>query len=490
MEKTECDLLKGIHWSLRKKYFGLLGGFIITCPVVSMISGCSDNETAERPNIVMVVVDDLRWDELGYMGHPFAKTINIDRIACEGVRFRNAFVTTPLCSPSRASVLTGQYAHNHGITDNTDRSKSSHELVTFPRLLHEAGYETAFIGKWHMGNDDTVRPGFDHWVSLKGQGTSFDPEINENGTRTKYTGYTTDILSEKAVNFIKKQHENPFCLYLAHKALHPETVQFDDGSISDPTASNFMPADRHKDWYEDDPIPRRLNYYDDLSGKPALLRKIDDLPPLGPETGSSDEDIKGRQRMLAAVDEGIGDMMTALADAGHLDNTVFIFTSDEGYWYGEHGLSVERRLAYEESARIPLVIQYPKMVKPGTIVDEMVLGIDFAPTIMELAGLTPAPEMDGQSLVTLLKGIKPDNWRKSFLIEYYSDIVFPRVRNMGYKAVRTERYKYIHYIELEGMDEMYDLKSDPYEMKNIINDQAYEGKLSELRAELEKFIEN
>ncbi|NLO03627.1 MAG: sulfatase [Bacteroidales bacterium] len=468
------------------KFIGLLSGLIITSPVVDKISGCPVTGTG-HPNVVMVVVDDLRWDELGYMGHPFAKTINIDKIACKGVRFRNAFVTTPLCSPSRASILTGQYAHNHGIIDNTDRSDQSHRLVTFPWLLHDSGYETAFIGKWHMGNDDTARPGFDHWISLKGQGTSFDPEINENGIRKQYTGYTTDILNEKAVNFIRKKHEKPFCLYLAHKALHPETVQFDDGTISDPSASKFMPAERHNDWYKNDPIPRRLNYYDDLSGKPALQRKIDDLPPLGPETGSSDETIRGRQRMLVAVDEGIGDIMTAIEETGHLENTVFIFTSDEGYWYGEHGLSVERRLAYEESARIPLLIQYPKIIKPGGVIDEMVLGTDLAPTVIELAGIDSRPEMDGCSLVPLLKGIKPDSWRTSFLIEYYSDIVFPRVRNMGYKAVRTQRFKYIHYTDLEGMDEMYDLKSDPYELKNIINDHSSREKLSELKTELQKY---
>ncbi len=276
----------------------------------------SSESKAERPNIVVVMVDDLRWDELGCSGHPFARTPNIDRIACEGVRFRNAFATTPLSSPNRACFLTGQYAHNHGIMDNTDRSMQSHRLITFPLFMQAEGYETAFIGKWHMGNDDTPRPGFDHWVSLKGQGTSFDPELNEDGRLNRYTGYTTDVLSDKVIAFVRQRRQKPFCLYIAHKALHPEAVQYDDGSISDPTASTFMPAVRHKEWYSDAPIPRRANVKASLQGKPALQRKIDDLPLLRQETGTSDEVIRDRQRMLAAVDEGVGRLLDALREAG------------------------------------------------------------------------------------------------------------------------------------------------------------------------------
>src|SRR5215831_9597170 len=206
-------------------------------------------QASSRPNIVFILMDDLRWDELRSTGNPVAETPNIDRIAHEGALFRNAFVTTPLCSPSRASFLTGLYAHAHGIRDNRARDAESHKLVTFPRMLHDAGYETGFVGKFHMGNDDSPRPGFDYWVSFKGQGTYHNPDLNENGKLVPTQGYTTDILSQRAVNFIERRHTRPFFLWLSHKAVHPELVQRDDGSIDDPNGGKFIPAERHKQLY-------------------------------------------------------------------------------------------------------------------------------------------------------------------------------------------------------------------------------------------------
>lgn len=229
-------------------------------------------------------MDDLRWDDIACAGNSFVKTPNIDRIAHEGARFRNAFATTPLCSPSRASFLTGLYTHHHGILDNTNRSEQSHRLKTFPQSLQKSGYRTAFIGKWHMGNDDSPRPGFDHWVCLQGQGTSFDPVLNINGTREKFIGYTTDVLNQNALEFLRQSENRPYCLYIAHKALHPELMQRDDGSISDPDAGRFLPAERHESLYAEEGIPRRLNVSDSLEDKPALFRRIEGLPPLGPKT--------------------------------------------------------------------------------------------------------------------------------------------------------------------------------------------------------------
>jgi N-acetylglucosamine-6-sulfatase len=442
---------------------------------------------ATRPNIVFIVVDDLRWDEVGSSRYPYLKTPNIDRIGNEGARFRNAFLTTPLCSPSRAGFLTGQYPGTHGIIDNVDRSAASHRLVTFPLRLHQAGYETAFIGKWHMGNDDSPRPGFDRWVSFKGQGNYIDPALNVDGKSVQATGYITDLLSRHAVDFINRRHEKPFLIWLAHKAVHPEVMQHDDGSVDLTLAERFIPAERHKALFENVTIPRPRSYGLEPKGKPALLRKLGDLRPLGAGTVTSDKSILDRQRSLMAVDEGVGEILRALKETGQLDNTVIVFTSDNGYFYGEHGLSVERRLAYEESIRMPLLIRFPKVVKPGTVRSEFALNIDLAPTLMELAGADAASWMQGKSLVPLLTGKSPA-WRDSFLIEYYSDKVFPRVLKMGYKALRTGRWKYIHYYELDGMDELYDLKTDPYEMKNLIDQPASATVLGHLKRELDRLV--
>ena len=438
-----------------------------------------------RPNIVFILVDDLRWDELGCAGHPYIKTPNIDRIAAEGAMFRNAFMTTPLCSPSRASFLTGQYAHTNGITDNVDRSAASHKLVTFPLLLHQSGYETAFIGKWHMGNDERPRPGFDRWVSFKGQGTYLNADINEDGKAVKPVGYITDLLNGYAVEFIKRPHNKPFLIYLAHKAIHPEATQNNDGSVNLADSERFIPAERHMRLYEGRTIQRRPNAMRAPAGKPALERRIGDLPPLGEGTGTRDDVVLGRQRTLMAIEDGVGEIFRALKETGQLEKTVIVFTSDNGYFYGEHGLSVERRLAYEESIRMPLLVRYRQMIKARTVRDEFVLNIDLAPTLLSMAGATVPGNMQGRSLVPLLKGDKV-KWRDSFLIEYYSDRVFPRIAQMGYKAVRNGRWKYIHYLELERMDELYDLKTDPYEMKNLINQPGTEKALGQIRLEMER----
>jgi len=437
-----------------------------------------------HPNILFILIDDLRWDEVDY---PFVKAPHIQRLAREGVRFRNAFVTTPLCSPSRASFLTGQYAHTHGITDNVDRSPRSRELVTFPRLLHDAGYETAFVGKWHMGLDDNARPGLDHWVSVKGQGSYLDPEFNVNGERKKIPGYFTDLLNQFAVDFLKQKHPQPFLLYVAHKAVHPDLIQNADGSLSDPGAGNFIPADRHKNLYAHAPIPHRANYGKPPEGKPALLRQIAGLPPPGPKTVTDDETIRNRLRMLASVDEGLGEMLKTLEAQKQLDDTLIVFTSDEGYFYGEHGLSVERRLAYEESIRIPLFLRWPKQIPPGRTLDQFALSIDLAPTLLELGGAPVPKNLHGRSLAPLLRGGKIP-WRDSFLVEYFSDQVFPRVLKMGYQSVRTDRWKLIHYLDLGGMDELYNLHTDPFEMKNLIGTPGAQNAHEQLKAELARLL--
>jgi N-acetylglucosamine-6-sulfatase len=451
---------------------------------VFMSLTASGADPTPLPNIIFILIDDLRWDEVDY---PFVKIPNIQRIAREGVRFRNAFVTTPLCSPSRASYLTGQYAHKHGITDNTDHSPRSYELVTFLRLLQHSGYETAFLGKWHMGVDDNPRPGVDHWVSVKGQGSYLDPEFNVNGRREIRHGYFTDILNEYALDFLKQKHTKPFLLYISHKAVHPDLTQYADGSVSDPNGGKFIPAERHKTLYTDAEVPHQPNYAKSPKGKPSLLRRIGDLPPLGPETITDDETIRNRLRMLASVEDGVGNIFKVLENQKQLDNTLIIFTSDEGYFYGEHGLSKERRLAYEESIRVPLFMRWPKRIKAGSVLDHFALNIDIAPTLFEIAGVSAPKEIHGRSLIPLLRGEKIP-WRDSFLIEYFSEKVFPRISNMGYQAVRGEQWKYIHYIDLDGMDELYDLKADPYEMNNLAARSQARETVAQMQGKLQQLV--
>lgn len=423
-----------------------------------------------RPNLVFILVDDLRWNGLSCMGHPFVRTPNIDRIAKEGALFRNAFVTTPLCSPSRASFLTGQYVRTHGVRGNGDNAALSHRMHTFPRLLHDAGYETAYVGKWHMGNDDTPRPGFDRWVSFRGQGVYENPALNVDGQRLTRDGYVTDLLSDYAVEFVKKPHASPFCLYLAHKAVH----------------GPFTPAARHASLFAGQPIQRTANAQDKLEGKPMLRRPLPDTPlkkMRGPGQlpgGLPDELIRNQMRCLLSIDEGVGRIVEALNQQKILDNTLLIFTSDNGYLWGEHGLG-DKRAAYEESIRIPLVARYPKLIRAGRQIDGMALNIDIAPTMLEAAGLQPHPQMQGRSLLPLLQG-RAGNWRKSILCEYFMEQQFARVAS--WEAVRTERYKLIRYPGLQNMDELYDLQQDPGEMRNLIDDPARRRTLTLLQQEL------
>ena len=461
-----------------RSWFAAFAAFIVASSVLA---------AEPRPNILLVVVDDLRFDDLGAAGHPFARTTHLDRVAREGAQFKNFFAVTPLCSPSRANILTGQETRHHGILDNTDRSPRSHALPTFARNLHAAGYHTGFIGKWHMGNDPTPRPGFDYWVSMKGQGEVADPELFENGRLARVPGYVTDIFTERAVGFLQQRRTAPFLLILSHKALHPNKVQRADGTTEAIGEGGFIPAERHKTLYAGAQPARRGNYAVPPKGKPALERPIPGLKPLGPNTVTPDETIRDRLRMLAAVDEGLGQILAELEKQGTLNQTVVMVIGDNGYFYGEHGLSEERRLAYEESVRLPLLVRYPPQVKAGAEPTGMALTTDLAPTILELAGAPALPGIDGRSLVPLFART-PADWRKSFLIEYTTDIVFPRTLKMGYDAVRTERYKFIRYRELAGMNELYDLQQDPFELTNLIGSPAAVGLRQQMETELARLL--
>ncbi len=449
---------------------------------------------AKKPNLIVILIDDLRFDETSASGHPYMKTPNIDRLAHEGAMFENAFHTTPLCSPNRASILTGQYASRHGIIDNVGRDIASHRLDNYHVVLKALGYETAHIGKWHMGNDASPRPGYDHWVSFKGQGQLENPILWEDGGEHQVEGYMTDILNERAVDFVKKQRKSPFALFFAHKAVHPDLHQNSSGGIDASTIGGYTLPERHKDLYQGMTYPKRPNMLslDEVArDKPALRMMFEArAQPLSRDIlaamdGGTQEEIRKRAAMVASVDEGVGMLLETLEKTKQLDNTCIVFLGDNGFFFGEHGLTVERRFAYEEGIRTAFYVRYPKRVAAGTKFNQMILAIDIAPTLIELAGGKPGDTVQGKSLVPLMKG-KSKKWRQSFLCEYWSEGAWPWIVGMGYKAVRTERYKYIHWTHHQGMAEMYDLQKDPYEMKNLAADPAVAKEREAVKKELRK----
>lgn len=358
----------------------------------------------------------------------------------------------------------------------------SHTLMTFPRQLREAGYETAFIGKWHMGLDDSRRPGFDTWISFKGQGIYIDGVVNENGNRRQLDGYMTDFLNEKAVEFVRKPRDKPYCLYLSHKAVH----------------NPFLPAPRDDSLYSDYDFVLPEKIESDIQGKPVMLRKVEKHNPLelegvAPEPGEPRRNrgkdpqsvVRDQLRSLASVDEGVGQLFAALEATGQLDNTVFIFTSDNGFLMGEHGMINTKRWAYEEALRVPLVVRFPKVIEPGSWNDALVVNIDLAPTLLELAGVESIIPMHGQSFVPLLKDARAP-WREAFLAEYFLEKVAPRTA--PWQAVRTSEWKYIHYPEFSDMDELYHLKADPKELKNLVNNPEQKTRLKEMKAQLQGLL--
>jgi N-acetylglucosamine-6-sulfatase len=421
--------------------------------------GCvvGDERTARRPNIIFILTDDQRYDAMGCAGHPWLKTPNMDRLAKEGVMFENAFVTTSLCSPSRASFLTGCYAHTHEVFMNNGQDPNP-SIPTFPQHLRKAGYRTAFIGKWHMGRADSPRPGFDHWVSFSGQGRYDKNKLNVDGKTVRSEVYITDELTNYAVRFLRSKHDRPFMLYLSHKAVH----------------APFKPAKRHESLYSDIEIKSKHNPSDNLSTKPEWGRKMDK---------NWKSQIRNYMRSLAAVDESIGRVLQTLQSEGMLENTVIIFAGDNGYFHGEHGGMWDKRAAYEPSIRIPLLMRYPPLAKAGTTCGEMVLNMDLAPTILELAGLSVPGTMQGQSWLGVLKG-----WpgRKSFLYEYFQE-VDRRYKRPTVLAVRTKRWKYVTYPLADRLtDELYDMKTDPDELNNLIGEPGRAEVVEQMKGELER----
>jgi N-acetylglucosamine-6-sulfatase len=451
---------------------------------------------ADRPNFLVILIDDLRFDEFGAGGHPYMKTPNIDRLAAEGANFLRAFHPTPICSPNRASILTGQYASRHGIIDNVARDAMSHRLPNYHLALQAQGYETAHIGKWHMGNDGTPRPGYDHWLSFDGHGKLFDPTFNEDGAYVERKGYITDLLNERAVEFVARKHDRPWSLFLAHKAVHPDAFQAADGKLDIQAFGGYKPAPRHADLYRGDIFPPRPNVRapEEVAAtkpvwKDAFERKRSAASQaiLSTLHAGGQEEIRLRAAMMASVDGGVGALLDALTQSGELDRTLILFLGDNGYFFGEHALGPERRFAYEEGIRSPFVLRYPPRVAAGTTNRDLVLTIDIAPTLIELAGGKPGAQIQGSSLVPLLSG-HTDGWRHAILAEYYAENALPWLVGLSYKAIRTDRHKLIHWINRDGVDELYDLETDPYELANVHGDPRYALVAIELRTQLARLV--
>lgn len=459
-----------------------------------------------RPNIVLIMTDDHAAQAIGCYGSRLNRTPNIDRMAKEGVRFDRCFCTNGICAPSRATILTGKYSHLHGVRDNVQAFDGSQE--TFPKILHAAGYETALLGKWHLQSDPT---GFDYWNILPGQGDYYNPDMIEMGTAVRRHGYVTDILTDMAVDFLeaRKGSSRPFLLMLHHKAPH----------------RNWQPAVRHMTLYDHVEFPEPATLFDDYATRSRAAAEqemtirdhltLESDLKLGPPPERLDEDQKkaweaafGPKReafleaklsgedlvrwkyrrylqdylgCVAAVDESVGRVLDALDETGLATRTLVLYTSDQGFFLGEHGW-FDKRFMYEEALRMPLVMRWPGRIPAGSVVRNMLTNADFAPTFLDAAGLGKPAGMQGRSFLPLAEARKVTGWPKSVYYHYYE---FPAVHMVKrHYGLRTERYKLIHfYYDIDAW-ELYDLERDPQELRNVYADPAYAGVRRDLEREL------
>jgi arylsulfatase A-like enzyme len=445
-----------------------------------------------QPNILYMMSDDHAAHAISAYGSLINRTPNIDRIAAGGVRFTNCFCTNSICTPSRAAILTGQYSHKNGVYTLNDRLDPNRNHVA--KELQKIGYQTAMIGKWHLASDPT---GFDYWNILPGQGVYYDPTFIEPSGRKKYSGYCTDLIGDFTLDFLKRRDpKKPFFVMSHHKAPHRP----------------WEPAPKYKDWLKDETVPEPDNLFDHYEGKPravaAVTMKVGedmsqtDLKQPFPKDLHGDAlrkwgyqlYIKDYLRCIRSVDDQVGRMLDYLESEHLADNTIVIYTSDQGFFLGDHGW-FDKRLMYEESLRMPFLIRYPGALKPGAVNRDMVLNIDFAPTFLDFAGGKAPAEMQGRSFRANLEGHSPKDWRTSMYYRYWmhntSDHHVP-----AHYGLRTGRYKLIYYygkpLGMTGANppdtepdwELYDVKYDPREMHNLYRDPKYAGLIRKLKAEL------
>ncbi|MGI8906923.1 MAG: sulfatase family protein [Candidatus Sumerlaeaceae bacterium] len=421
---------------------------------------------ASKPNVLFVLTDDQRWDALGVvqreMGErgrfPWLETPNMDRLAAGGVRFRNAFVTSPLCAPSRAVFMTGRYNHVNGVANNHTFFPGGDN--TLQSQLHDAGYITGHFGKWHMGGQRGKRPGFDYSASFIGQGKYWNCPFEINGETTQTQGWVDDVSTSFTIAWIREQKDKPFFAMVGYKAPH----------------GPHDPPERAKNRFPDAearPVPnlhtRAIFRVDEQTTVPRKRAGGANLPHF---------------RSLSAVDDSLGELLAALDDLGLTDNTVVVFAGDNGYYHGEHGIGDKRSL-YEESLRIPFLVRYPNGFPKGKTNDSMVLNMDLAPTLLELAGAGIPKQMQGKSLLPLLTG-KNVEWRNSFLAEYFEEKGFPTTPNVV--AVRTADAKLIQYPGHDEWTELFDLRRDPYETKNLIGEAQSRDLLKRMQSEFDRQV--
>jgi arylsulfatase A-like enzyme len=431
---------------------------------------------AKRPNLVFFLGEGQRSDAWGLGGNTVVKTPNQDRIGREGVNFQNSFVTNALCGPARASILTGMYSHSTGALDNnTKETKLPASIPLFTDLLHDAGYEVAICGKVHVCNGVRERY-WDYYLGFNAPSTNYyHPEMYEGRDGKiegpfKYEGYADDLITDKALEWLKQKREKPFCLLLWQQAPH----------------SPFYRARRHLDLYNGIPIPIPATFDDDKKnypGKPRAFADADNkigTTVTGACVRSLEELVKDYYAGLVVVDENVGRVLNQLTEAGQLDDTAILQSSDHGFFLGEWRM-FDKRLMHEPSIRVPTTIRYPKAFTGGRKVDEMVLELDLAPTLLELAGIEIPDHMQGKSLIPLAKG-EHVNWREDWLYEYFEFPGYEQVR--PHRGVRSERYKYIHYYQTPEEFELYDLENDPGELRNLCSDPARAELLQTIRARL------
>ena len=449
------------------------------------------SQPSKPMNIIFILADDHRYDAMGFMNKiKGLQTPAMDKMAKEGAHLKNAFVSTALCSPSRASILTGQYAHTHTVVDNDAPLPAN--LVFFPQYLQKNGYQTSFFGKWHMGNtDDKPQPGFDYWLSFLGQGVYYNPVFNINGQNVPQPegSYITDKLTDYTIAWLnKRDSKKPFFVYLSHKGVHAE----------------FEPAKRHAGKYKDIPIicPPSMYLTATAGSKtfgtvtaPQTKVNYNDIPQWVRNQRYSwhgvdhmyhgqivfDDFYRRYLETLQAVDESIERVITWVKENKLDKNTMVVYMGDNGFSFGEHGL-IDKRHAYEESMRVPLLVWAPGMINPNSVVEQVVMNVDLAPTFLELAGVTKPTQMQGYSFTNLLRGSGAGWQRDKVFYEYYWESAFPQTPTTF--AVRSNRYKYIYYNGVWDINELFDLQNDPYEMNNLIRDTTFRKTGLQLKDEL------